>query len=331
MTTESPRSVAALIVAGVGEAPMMAETLLSLAAQTSRDYQVVVAVTGAAEGDLAPFLSLVESFAAEFSDRVRVLGVPNECAASPLAMCARAVQSTYIALVHPEDVVFGHWIESIVANAATAGGRAIVPLTTTQLVERGTTSSGVVVTTVGRPQCAAPEHVGVLDLLVSPPVSVRGHALPRQVLADALPLGLPAGTEEWAAGLVTSLSCGFHHTGEVTYLRRVTVGSSAPPGGSVWERDRAAAIGLLDQHGLRLAPGFLASLRETQRNHVAMVQERGQVDERLAAATAAASLHAAAEMAAGRRVSELQSSASWKLSAPVRIPGRIARRLRRKS
>jgi hypothetical protein len=307
MTTERPElCLTALVPVGPGGCPSLSEALLSLAAQTCPDFDVVITVP---EGDVAlaeQFGAQVQAFEKGFSSRVRVV----TAAGQPLSQCAELSRATYVSVVDPGDVVFGHWAETFVAGAAVAGGRGMATLPVVQEVERQNFDDGCVVTSVGPPRRSA-QPFDLAHHLVSGPVFLGGLALPRLAVQSALPVGLPPGTEGWVAQLVVWLTCGLHEMSEVTYLRRRSRDELAQTGGTGWESDRDAAMRAVDQGGLTLATGTLAALQSGQQT-----------------AIAAAGTHAAAASAALHMLDDVRSSASWRYSAPLRAPGRLLRRFR---
>jgi hypothetical protein len=330
MTTDrAVHPLTALIPVGKGGSATLSEALLSLAAQTCPDFDVVVTVTPGDAASVEHLGALVQSFDEEFSTRVQVVAMGGGAPDAPLTRCAELSRATYVSVVDPEDVVFAHWAETIITSAPEAGGRAIASLTAVQPVEHQHLDRSCVVTSVGPPR-RAPMSFDLAHHLVSGPVSLGGLALPRLSVLKAIPSGLPEETVGWVAQLVVALTCGTYETGKVTYLRRRPVTDLAPTGDDgAWERDRDAALQLVDQGGLSLAPGVLAAVQSAHSQTTSGPAEQEQLEEALRQAIAAADAHAAAAASALVMLSEVRSSASWRLSAPLRVTGSVLRRFRR--
>jgi hypothetical protein len=334
MTSDQPDAVlpwvTALIAPRADEAELIAETLLSLAAQTCDAFDVMIVVPEASAEALVPFRDLIAAFDVGFSERVRLTALPATRPESPLLLCARMSEARYISVVRPLDIVFGHWAETIATNGARADDRVLTFLTATQVVECEHRRGDPVVTTVGPPRSSEPTvSFDLLEFLDSPPGPALGCALPRHAVARALPPGLPAGTEEWAAQLIAFLANGSHDTGEVTYLRRVKEDTATSPHERAWERDRTEVLALLDHGTLTLGSGMLTALQSSHRRAAGERDDWCELEHQLAAAREACATHAAAEQTVRRQMEELRQSASWRLSAPLRALGGAARRLRR--
>ena len=311
----------------------ISETLLSLAAQTSSDFETFVVVEDGSSTELAEVTDLVATFDEHFSHRVHVVAMERVGSGTPVAFGAARATTTYIAALYPDDVVFAHWAETFTTNALRADGRAMASMVAAQAVETATWGDERIVTTVERPRFPDPTGFDLVEHLASPPLSLRGWAVPRLTAQRVLVPGIPAAAEGWTLRLAAALSCGVLETGEVTCLGRTSqAGGRTPVDGEEWERDRNLALETLDRLGLTLAPGVLQSLRGAPRQaSVRQLEveldllrgERRRIEE-------AARQQAAAEAAARQRVAQLLSSASRKASAPLRALGGAARRLRRK-
>ncbi len=334
MTTEGSQypasSVSALLTCRSGDLPRIAETLLSLAAQSVPAFDVQIVVVGGSEREVGGVVELVGSFEEAFSSRVEVMSMGPTGPETPFALAVGRSRAAYVAALYPDDVVFAHWAETLVAHAPAAAGRAISSLVAVQPAEEASWGGGRIVTTVERPRVPDLRGFELLEFLASPPGSPRGLALPRRAARRLLGRGLPPATEAWAVHVAVAISCGVLETGEVTHLSR-----SLPSGGGPAidqddrERNIRAALEVLDGCGLTLGHGVLESLRESSRRSNLRRLE-GELDllrEELRRADEIGRAHAEAESAALGRVSGLLSSWSWRATAPLRLLGGAARRL----
>ena len=165
-------------------------------------------------------------------------------------------RAAYVASLYPDDVVFAHWAETLVAHVPAAAGRAISSLVAVQPAEEASWGGGRIVTTVERPR--VPDLAASTSWSSWPPLPgrPRGLALPRRAARRLLGRGLPPATEAWAVHVAVAISCGVLETGEVTHLSR-----SLPSGGGPAidqddrERNIRAALEVLDGAASRWATG----------------------------------------------------------------------------
>lgn len=311
----------------------VAETLLSLAAQTSQDFEVVVLVDKAGDAEIGDFEDLVESFEGAFSVRVRVVGLGDDGSRSPMSAGVEAAQGTFVSVIDPDDVVFAHWVESFAVAAANNDGRILRATVATQHFSISSDRGRRAYTSIDRPRCLWPGPFDVLGHLDNTPGPIFGLAIPRSALVGWCP---PLGTsdlqlEDWAIVLTSALSCGVTETGEVTYLRRL-IGdewdSSKPLDDASVEEARRTIVSRLDQRDVTMPAGTLQTLKTQADENRALRTEVGSLRAELDQAKGESDRLVSSRADASRQVEEMRGSASWRLSKPVRIAGRLARQLR---
>jgi hypothetical protein len=323
-------SLAALVLCPTVDAPGIAETLLSLAAQTNADFEVHVIVAGGKPSEMTAMAELIATFDRGFSRRVNLIDPSQIGTETPFGAGVAHSGAGYVAALYPDDVVFAHWAEAIALCGRRAGGRAMSSLVAVQAVDEADDGRGRVVTTVRRPQVRTARVFDVVEHMTSSPVLLRGLALPRLTVQRVLVQGVPPVAEGWALRLAVALSCGIVEVGEVTHLERV-VRSAGPPSHDPkgWEGDRLLALEALGRSGLPIGSDFLGSLWSPA--HPSLRQLEAEVD-RLRAdlqhAEEVGRAHAEAERAALQQLTELLSSSSWRASSPLRTLGEAVRRRR---
>jgi hypothetical protein len=324
MTDGPAPRVSVVVICSDGDAAAVGETLLSLAAQTSSDFEVRVVVneSGAA---VAAVTEQIESFDESFANRVHLSAWDTTESGTPFEFGVAQSRADYVAPVYPDDVVFAHYIESFGRHAPSADGRAMSSLVARQAVEVAPWGDGRRVTTLRRPRVADQAGFNLFAHLGSPPARLGGLALPRRALPGIATREIPPDARDWAIRLAVALSCGVFETGDVTYLDRTspTVGP-APFDADAWERHRVSALGILDTCGLALGTGVLQSLGD-QAAGSPRPEDLDRLRELLREAEARGRAHAAGEAAALGRVEDLLRSASWKVTAPLRALGEAAR------
>jgi hypothetical protein len=313
-------SLAAFILCRASDTPRIGETLLSLAAQTNADFEIHVVVADGMTAEVAAVMDLVGTFEGSFSSRVNVIGQEQVGTETPFGAGVARSAASYVAALYPDDVVFAHWAETIALHGRRAGGRALSSPVASQTVDVAASGAGRVVTTVERPKVPEPVSFDLMEHLTSPPLLLRGLALPRLTAQRVLVQGVPPVAEGWALRLAVALSCGIIEVGEVTQLERVCrTGVHPSIEAATWERDRVLALEALGRSGLTFGSDFFHSLWPPPQ--VSPRQLEAEVEGLRARAhhlEDALGAHGEAEQAARAQVDELLSSASWRASAPLR-------------
>jgi len=325
----------ALVRARKGGAAAAAETLLSLAAQTSQDFEVVVLVETAGDAEIGDFEDLVESFDGAFSVRVRVVGLGHGGERSALSAGVDAANGAFIAVIDPDDVVFAHWVESFAVAGARSDGRVLRSIVATQRFTVSSDRGQRAYTSIDRPRCPWPGPFDVLGHLDGTPGPIFGLAIPTALADWCPPLG-PSGPEleDWAVVLNAALGCGVTETGEVTYLRRL-VGDEQDMSGHTddagLEEARRVIISELDRRDVTMPAGNLVTLKMQSDDNRALRTEVGSLRAELDQAKEESDQLVSSRAEAARQVEEMRASASWRLSMPVRVAGRLARQLRHRA
>jgi hypothetical protein len=330
MTDDAPApfSLAAFVLCRAADTPRIAETLLSLAAQTNADFEIHVVVADGKPRELTAVVELVGTFEDSFSNRVRVIGQDQVGTETPFGAGVARSAATYVAALYPDDVVFAHWAETIAFHGRLAGGRALSFPVASQEVDVADSNRGRIVTTVERPRVPPFVAFDLMAHLASPPMLLRGLALPRLMAQRVLVQGVPRVAEGWALRLAVALSCGIVEVSEVTQLERVRRADEHPSiDAASWERDRTLALEALGRSGLTFGTDFLHSLWPPR--HASLRDLEAEVERlqaQLQGVEEARRAHAEAERAAREQVAELLSSASWRASAPLRRLSEAVRR-----
>jgi hypothetical protein len=326
----APFSLAALVICPTVDAPGIAETLLSLAAQTNAEFEVHVIVAEGKPSEMTAMAELVGTFDDTFSRRVNLIDEGQIGSETPFGSGVARSGASYVAALYPDDVVFAHWAETIALHARRAGGRALSSLVAVQPVDEAKWGNERIVTTVARPRVPGLRAFDLFDHLGSPPMLLRGLALPRLTVQRVLVQGVPPVAEGWAIRLAVALSSGIVETGEVTHLARVVPSAGhASVDADAWDRDRRLALEALGRSGLTFGADFLGSLWPLGYASPSRLEaEVAQLRAHLRHAEEVGQAHAEAEIAARRQAAELLSSASWKASAPLRALSDAVRRRR---
>jgi hypothetical protein len=323
-------SLAAFVLCRAADTPRIGETLLSLAAQTNADFEIHVVVADGKPREVTAVTELVGTFESSFSRRVNVIGQDQIGTETPFGAGVARSAASYVAALYPDDMVFGHWAETIARHGRLAGGRALSSPVAILGVDVAESDRGRVVTTVERPRVSHVVAFELMEHLASPPVLLRGLALPRLLAQRVLVQGVPPVAEGWAMRLAAALSCGLVEVGEVTHLERAWRASVHPSiDAASWERDRALALEALARSGLTFGADFLHSLWPPRHASPRQLEaEVARLQIRLQHVEAELQAQAEAESVARMQVADLPSSASWRASAPLRTLSEAVRRRR---
>lgn len=243
------------------------EVLTCLAAQTNRDFELLVVCHRVADAARDDVRRVVAAQPGWLQERTRLLDVERPGRTAPLNDGFEAARGRYIAILDDDDTVLAHWVETFAALERTAPGPVLRAATVRQDAVPLPGADQLVAVSVGNPFAAwAPtfELVDHLQVNHSPPLSL---AFPRGAFHD---LGLRfdeslAVTEDWdflvrVAGLV-----GVRSSPEVTSVYRwwrTQASSREMHGAAEWEEARDRVLANLDRSLLLLPPGAVARLRE---------------------------------------------------------------------
>jgi len=308
------------------------DTLLSLAAQTVCDFEVIVLAHDVPRQSLSDLQYLIDAFPEELSAQTRLVPVDGGGRSRPLNVGIDLARGDYVAILDDDDVVFAHWVETFREMARRRPGRVIRTVPAEHDVRPATWSAsrqGYEV--VSAPRCRWASEFDLLEHLFenqSPPCS---WAVPRSAFRDlgirfdeALPV-----LEDWDVLLRAALWCGVADVKEVTSIwRRWKLGDSSTSVHTEfeWSHARSAVVAKLDAAPLLLPERSLTAL------HRLFASERQAGGEIARLRSAVDSLKAERDALAircheaSRELEEFRRSTSWKATAPLRMLGRWARR-----
>lgn len=279
-----------------------ADALLSLAGQSDGRFELLLVAHDA--DPVAAEVALAEQ-PSWLRQRARVLTAEGGTRSRPLNVGWRAATGTHVAFLDDDDLVFGHWVETLLSGAAAAPGmvvRSIAAVQDTAVVDWPDGTEGFEAaawpSTPYPPRFSLAEHVRVN---LTP---FMAFAFPREVIAavDGVDESLEV-CEDWDLVLRAAALTGVHDTGELTAIYRMwrEGNSYRRHSDDVWERDRTRVLARLDELPIILPPGAASELGR-------LVRDRSVTEE----------------------LEELRRSSSWRLTAPWRAAGSWARRVRRR-
>jgi glycosyltransferase involved in cell wall biosynthesis len=110
------------------------DALLCLAAQTDRDFEVIVLEHDAIEENASDVRDVISRQPANFARRIRLIEVSGGTRAKPLNEGVRASNGQYIAVFDDDDLVFANWVEEFHRAAREGHGRLLRSVVANQKV-----------------------------------------------------------------------------------------------------------------------------------------------------------------------------------------------------
>lgn len=316
------------------------DTLLSLSAQTCPDFEVVVLGHDLDGDSRARIAGLVETFPPSFARRVKVVGVEGGGRARPLNVGAGAARGRYLSALDDDDVALAHWVEGFAQVAAAGPGLLARNLAVLQSVEPAGWGDGSGCRAVGGLSVHHPARFDLWDHLVDNRTPICSVAIPRRAWAElglAYDETLPV-LEDWDLLLRAAMALGVADGGAVTAVYRIWQSgarSTTDHTQADWDRARQAVVDKLDTSRLPAPAGWASRFRalsvllqEGSQATAALRAEAAELEAREADLQArVAQLEArVAEMEAG--TVPRQASTAQRLTAPLRLAGRVLRGLR---
>jgi glycosyltransferase involved in cell wall biosynthesis len=322
----------------------LVETLLSLAAQTSQDFEVVILAHDMKEAELEELSLLVESFDTDFTARVRIVRVEGGGRARPLNVGVQRARGAYVAVLDDDDIAFAHWVEEFHRSASANPGTAIRTLVAEQPIEATSWDGSSGYTTIGSTAIPFPDEFDLWAHLFENYSPFCGYAIPRSCFTD---MGVHfdetlAVVEDWDVILETALLCGVTNNPDVTSLYRrwqSTHSSFAVHSKDEWHRAREKVLARFDQRTLPMPPGTLSDYHRLyeelamrrkmtdhlifERNH-ARDESSGRGEEisnlagRLHTTTMERNLAIGQAERTQSEIERMHATMSWKITKPVR-------------
>lgn len=243
------------------------EVLTCLAAQTNRDFELLVVCHRVADTARDDVRRVVAAQPAWLQERTRLLDVERPGRTAPLNDGFEAARGRYIAILDDDDTVLAHWVETFASLERTGPGPVLRAACLRQDAVPLPGSDELVPVSVRNPFAAwAPtfEFVDHLQVNHSPLLSL---AFPRGAFHD---LGIRfdetlAVTEDWDFLLRVAGLVGVHSAAEVTSVYRwwlAQASSREMHGTDEWDEARDRVLAKMDESIMLLPTGAASRFRE---------------------------------------------------------------------
>lgn len=305
----------------------LVEALLSLAAQSCDDFEVLLLVHDPAPGAMAVVEQTVAEFHEAFARRVHVVPVRGGSRSRPLNEGARLARGRYLAVLDDDDLAFAHWVQTLESLANRAPGRVLrLGVAHQNIVDRpGAWAGADGYDLLSKPFREYPldfDHVGHFAGNRTPSC---GYAVPRSFVVD---LGHHwdedlSVLEDWELLLRSASLCGVECEPTVGALARVWKEgerSTTVHNEQEWEAARASVIASLDASPVLLGRNSvsrLVQLLEADQHSRAEVSRLRQELE---------SVHEALS-GTQQELTDVRASTSWRITVVARFVTAQARKV----
>ena len=320
------------------------ETILSLAAQTVQDFEVLVLAHDMTSEAIADLQKTVGSFDGNFTERVRVIRVEGGGRARPLNVGVREARVRMWPRLTTMMLRSRNWVEEFQRTAMARPGSAIRTIVAEQPIESVPWADGPGYTARGSTNIPFPDRFDLWEHMFENKSPFCGFAFPRSaftVMGVRFDETLPV-VEDWDVILQVALLCGVADNAGVTSLYRRWEGgesSLSQHRADEWNRARDKVLARIDARTIPLPPGGLSDFhrlrdevinRREWMDHLVFErnvarEESSQRAERIDELTTlfnTAMIEREAAIAESERdqreVERMSRTISWKLTKPVR-------------
>jgi len=313
-----------------------------MAAQSCDDFELLLLPHDVNEDGIAELQALVDAFPPSFAERVRVVPVSGGGRSHPLNVGIREAGGRYVAILDDDDLAFSHWVAEFQNAAAHNPTGLLRSLVAEQEVEpvmwRGATPGYDL---VGRPRCPWQKTFDVIEHFTVNHSPTGGWAVRRDLFREgSLQFDESlAVLEDWDVLVQAALVSGVSSIDQITVLVRLwrTGDSSTSLHSEMeWHEARSVVLARLDAKTLTLPPGSATRLHIMGLQAQEAATRIAELTEELSAVRAELQHNEAVRrgaeeqlIAERRKISEIWSSRSWKLSKPLRGLERLVRQIRR--
>lgn len=259
---------------------MLEEALTCLAAQTSRDFEVLLMCHRAEPRARQAVLGLVNDLPEWLQERIRVIDTDRPGRAAPLNDALAVARGRYVSVLDDDDTVTADWVGTFAELEVGHEGRVLRASALRQDVEPlpGPAGGDAVPLEVEPARPGWPRQFSLVDHLWDNATPFMSLAFSRGVFSD---LGLRfdeslEATEDWDVLLRAATLVGVTSSSHLTSVYRTWTraeGSREVHDATAWDAAHRHVVARLDEVPLVLPPG---AVQEVRALHRALLEERAE-------------------------------------------------------
>lgn len=316
------------------------EAILTLAGQSSQNFEVLLVVHTDDENRYSVVKDLVAEFPSELTQRIRLLKCSRPGRSSPLNLAIDHVRGQYVAVFDDDDLLFAHWIETFEDLAKEAPGAVLRTVTARQDFKMLGADGSERSRAASWFQLAWHTNYDAVEHLRTNFTPFMSMAFPVAAFRE---IGLRfdeslSTAEDWQFATRVAMLCGVCSAPDVTAIYRWWTNghsSSLMIPRSEWGQNRQTVLAMLNEQPVLLPPGSVTKvvnlidevLSLRQRVEAFESERAGMVLPRASnAKPRKGRIDNKKRDLAQRQLKELLESRSWRSTKPLRVTVSLLRR-----
>jgi len=306
------------------------ESLLCLSAQTSQDFEIIIAGHNLDVERQIAVEQLIDELQAGVRERARLITVDGGGRSAPLNAGFMAAEGRYVVAFDDDDLVFGNWVETFKGLEEGSSGQLLRASAAAQDWDRIRRGGATASRAISGMRMLYPDKFELLAHLVENRTPLHSIAFPRVLFSE---LGYRfdpelSTAEDWDLIIRVAPLSGVASAKAVTALYRLWKcgdNSTAAHDQFEWQSNYFKTLRKINDAPILLPPGSAAKLR---RMYLSLERLQGRVElDPDESVLTDPSLNDPERIEQLReRYHELVSSTSWQITIPLREARRILRR-----
>jgi glycosyltransferase involved in cell wall biosynthesis len=241
------------------------DTLMTLAGQSSQDFELQLVVHASAEATMSAVRSLVEEFPPPFRTRINIIQCNRPGRSAPLNDAIDHARGRYIAVLDDDDFVFAHWVETFERLSRERPGAMLRATCAAQVFDPAYKGNALDPHALSWFQMRWPSAYDAIDHLhgnYSPFMSLAFPSSVFKTLKFRWDESLST-NEDWQLGIHIAMICGIADTPEVTAVYRWWKDGESSTflhSSAEWQSNRESIIAKLNTQPILLPEGSVAKI-----------------------------------------------------------------------